>query len=81
MIGKGASIYTDAVLKVSDRIWNWREQADKSNEPDLMEQPIRQDAKREQFKTNDRFRKEFLRSRDSSTKEGQKAILKELGSS
>jgi hypothetical protein len=79
MANGSAEDYTAAIIEVIDGIWDWNQEAKGSNRPGLMEKRASQSAVRDRFQSDPDFRHQFVRERDSKTRSGQKAILKELG--
>lgn len=75
----GETIFTKAILNVDKILAGIRDKGMESTTPGLMERAIRQDAARRLFNEDDQFRQKFLSDRDTSTPQGQKAILHELG--
>ena len=74
------NMVSKAVLRVEKFIADLHDDADQSEVPGLMEESVEQSALTKKFAAGEQFRQRYLRGRDSSTPEGQKQILRDVGS-
>lgn len=74
------NMFTKAVLRVDKFLADLHNEADKTNVPGLLEESVEPGVLTKKFAADEQFRQRYLRGRDTATPEGQKQILRDVGS-